>query len=211
MYRGGRKLFFVPMMLPGKDLPLEFVLKIDHYWDEVEFHLANLESKLGEVKRIYHELIPEGGEEGLKVLKELNLGSCNVVQERLAKGAIFEATEDNTILTELMDWSRCLALGLQNHDVISKIYEFYTEANKKRNEFITQKLSETLKDNETGILFMAEGHHIQFPTDMKVFYVSPPVLDDIKRWLRNYEAKAQESQPKASPEPPPGPEKAFTP
>jgi hypothetical protein len=195
-FKSGRKLYFVPLVLSPKELPLEVLVKIDHYWDEVASHLSNLETKLGTVAGIYHELIPEGGEEGLKVLKELNLGSYNIVQSHLANGAKLEGTEDNTILTELMDWSRCLSLGLQNHEVITRIYEFYTEANKKRNEFITKKLNETLKEETSGILIMAEGHHVQFPPDTKVFYVSPPILDDIKRWMRDNEPKIRESETK---------------
>jgi hypothetical protein len=195
-YKSGRKLFFVPMVLSQKELPLEIAIKIDHYWDEIESQLSNLEAKLGIVVSIYHELIPEGGEEGVKALKELNLGSYNIVQNRLAKGAKLEATEDNQILTELMDWSRCLSIGLQNQEVVSRIYQYYTEANQKRNEFIARKLNETLKEETAGILIMAEGHHVQFPPDVKVFYVSPPVLDEIKRWLRDNEKKVNESQEK---------------
>jgi hypothetical protein len=46
---------------------------------------------------------------------------------------------------------------------------------------------------------MAEGHHIQFPQDMRIFYVSPPSLDEIKRWLRDYETKMKEKPPEESP------------
>ncbi len=195
-YKSGRKLFFVPMVITQKDLPLEIAVKIDHYWDEIESQLTNLENKLGSVVSVFHELIPEGGEEGLKTLKELKMGSYNVVQCRLERGAKLEAAEDNEILTELMDWSRCLSIGLQNHQVVSRIYEYYSEANKKRNEFIAKRLNECLKEETAGVLIMAEGHHIQFPPDIKVFYVSPPILDEIKRWFRDNEKKIQESQSK---------------
>jgi hypothetical protein len=200
-YKSGRKLFFIPLIISQKDAPLEIAIKIDHYWDEVESQINNLEAKLGAVDSMYHELIPEEGEEGTSALKELSLGSFNVVQSRLTRGAKLEAAENKEILTELMDWSRCLSLGLQNHQVVSKIYEFYTEANKKRNDFISKKLNETLKADTAGILIMAEGHHIQFPPDIKVFYVSPPVLDEIKRWIRDNEKKIQEQQAKETESP----------
>lgn len=32
---------------------------------------------------------------------------------------------------------------------------------------------------------MGENHKIRFPTEVEVFYVSPPALNEIKRWLRN--------------------------
>jgi hypothetical protein len=88
-----------------------------------------------------------------------------------------------------MDWSRCLIIGLQNPQVVSKVYDFYIEAGKKRNEFIARKIDETLKENEIGLLLMRENHQVQFPSDMQVFYVAPPALDEIKRWLREHESK----------------------
>jgi hypothetical protein len=195
-FEGGRKLFFVPMVVSAKDLPLEYLVKVDNYWDEVESHLSSLESKLGPANHVYQELVPQGGEEGIKLIQELNLGSYNVVRSRMDKGATFLAVENNDILSELMDWSRCLSVGLQSQKVFSRIYEFYNEANKLRNQDITAKLNETLKENETGILIMAEGHSIQFPADIKVFYVAPPSLDGIRRWMRDYEAKLKEQEAK---------------
>ena len=197
-FRGGKKLFFIPMVISSKELPLEYVIKVDHYWDEVEAHIANLEAKLGPVSSMFHELIPESGEKGLNEIKEMNIGSYNIIQSRLAKEAKLESVEDKDILTELMDWSRCLSSGLQNEKVFSKIHQFYLEANEKRNQYITKKLNDTLKDNDIGILVMAEGHHIQFPQDIRIFYVSPPSLDEIKRWLRDYEAKTKEKLPEES-------------
>jgi len=93
------------------------------------------------------------------------------------------------LLTEFMDWTRCLALGLQNQNVLVQIYEFYVQASKKRNEHITQQVDETLKANEVGMFLMREGHQVQFPPDIEVFYVAPPALDEIRRWFRDQESK----------------------
>jgi hypothetical protein len=207
-FKGTRKLYFVPLLISAKDLPLEIAVKIDHYWDEVAAHIANLESKLGQITRIYHELVPEAGAKGVKLLDDLNMGSKMLVQSHLEKGAVLEATEDNETLSELMDWSRCLSLNLQSQNVFSKILEFYTQANQKRNAGITERLNGTLKDNETGILIMAEGHQIQFPQDIQLFYVAPPSLDEIKRWLRDYEEKLKKEQPKEAQNPDENPSKA---
>jgi hypothetical protein len=192
-FKIGRKLFFVPLVFSGKELPLEFLEKYNRYWQQVESQISNLEMKLGLVKHVFHELIAEGSDAGLKTLEKLNESSYLIVKHRIENGANLEATEDNEILAELMDWSRCLSIGLQSQKATSKIYEFYTEATQKRNGHILKRLNESLKENEIGILIMAEGHPIQFPTDISVFYVAPPALDEIKRWLRDYEARAKES------------------
>jgi hypothetical protein len=36
---------------------------------------------------------------------------------------------------------------------------------------------------------MGEGHALHFPEDIQVFYIAPPALDEIRRWLRDQEAK----------------------
>jgi len=190
-YQRGRKLYFVPLIYSPKEPQAEYLKIFDKYWNQVEAQMTNLELKLGRINKIYHELIPVSGEDGVKVIKELSDKSHQIVTNRLAKGTQLEATENNELLTEFMDWSRCLVIGLQNQKVFAKVYESYTEASKKRNEFVAKQLDETLKDNETGILLMREGHQIQFPSDIQVFYVTPPGLDEIKRWLRDHEAKTQ--------------------
>ncbi|GAF99189.1 unnamed protein product [marine sediment metagenome] len=191
-FRAKRKLYFVPLIYSGKESVDEYLEKFNNYWGQVETQMSNLELKLGKVYKIYHELIPVGGDDGVKAIEELNNKSCQIVKNRLEKGARLEVIEEGELLTEFMDWSKCLAMGLQNEEVFIKVYQFYTEASKKRNEHIAKQIDETLKEDETGVLFMREGHQVQFPSDIQVFYVAPPALDEIKRWFRDREHKSQE-------------------
>lgn len=188
-FKKGRKLYFVPLIYGGKDLPEDYLVKFHKYWEQVEKQVAELALKLGGVNRIYHELIATSGDDGLKAIAELSEKSHKIVQACIEKQAQLEAVEDNDILTEFMDWSRCLIIGLQNPGVVTKVYDFYIEAGKKRNEYIARKIDETLKENEIGLLLMRENHQVQFPPDIQVFYVAPPALDEIKRWLREQESK----------------------
>ena len=193
-FKTGRKLYFVPLVYQGKEAEAEYLEKFNHYWEQLENQIGELELKLGKVSKIYHEFISTGGEEAVKSVAELSDKSWQIITNRLEKGAQFEPTEDGKLLTELMDWTRCLATGLQNQEVLTKVYEFYAEAGKKRNEHIARQIDDTLKTNETGILFMREGHQVQFSSDIQVFYVAPPALDEIKRWLRDRAAKEQEDK-----------------
>jgi hypothetical protein len=190
-YRAARKLFFVPLLFTPRQLEGELFEKVFKYWDQVESQLSNLELKLGIVKKMYHELVPVGGEEGSKIIEELNSTSYGIVKARLDKGAQLEPLENADLLTESMDWTKCLAIGLQNQKVFDKVYEAYLQAQTKRNEHIAKMINDTLKEGEVGILLMREGHQVQFPADIQVFYVSPPGLDDIKRWLRTREVEAE--------------------
>ena len=193
-FKKGRKLIFVPAIYLVEGLPADYAEKFNLYWEQVEKHIAELSSKLGELNVIYHELIAISGEEGAASLKDLNNQGYKIAKACIDKKARLEAMEDVDLLTEFMDWSRCLLVGLQNQKVFTTVYESYSEIGKKRNDFITRKINETLKPDEIGIFFMRENHQVQIPPDIQVFYISPPALDDIKRWLRDREAK-EENKP----------------
>ena len=83
-------------------------------------------------------------------------------------------------------------MGFVSQKVARKVSEFYTEASRKRYEYITSRINESLQDNEVAVLFIREGHMVQFPHDLEVFSIAPPVLDEIHRWLRDYSAKQPE-------------------
>ena len=198
-FKKGRKLYFVPCIYCGGELSEEYVEKFNTYWEQVGKQLSDLELKLGKINRIYHELISSGGEDGGKAIKELNDKSHEIIQACQDKGAQMEAIEEEDLLTEFMDWSRCLVMGLQNQKVLAKVYESYLEVSKKRNEYIAGKIDETLQTDEIGILLMRENHQVQFPPDIQVFYVAPPALDEVKRWLRERETKSEEEGQDNSP------------
>jgi hypothetical protein len=187
-FKEGRKLFFIPLLYGGESIPKEYLEICKKYWEQVKKQLEELESKLGVVNRIFHELIPASGEEGCQAIKELNEESHGLVIASIEKGARLEAIEEADLLTEFMDWNRCLLIGLQNARVLTQVYDAYIESGKKRNEHIARKIDEILDNDEIGILFMRENHQVQFPSDIQVFYVAPPALDEIKRWLREHEA-----------------------
>jgi hypothetical protein len=189
-YRTGRKLFFAPLIFTPREPQADFLKLINSYWSQVEAQVSKLEAMLNDVDRVYHELITVGGKKGMKVIEKLNSGSYQVARTRVKKGAKLQPIEDDELLTEFMDWSKCLAVGLQNQKVFTRVYECYIEVQKRRNNHIAKQIDKTLKSNGTGILLMREGHQLQFPPDIEVFYIAPPSLDEIKRWLRARGAEA---------------------
>jgi len=50
---------------------------------------------------------------------------------------------------------------------------------------IGARTEDTLKEGEAGALFIREDHRVQFPADVQVFYVAPPALDALKRWMND--------------------------
>jgi hypothetical protein len=196
-FKASKNIFFVPLIFNSHDLPDEYNEMCKLYWKQVNDQLTNLEGSLTPVKKIFHELVTDAGEGGLTILDKLKIMSHDLVSAIMKSGASLEMTEDNDSLTELMDWSRCLSLGLQNQKVYSTIYASYTEANKKRYDAISKLLAAGIKEQESCLVIMGENHRVQFPSDAQVFYVAPPALDEVKRWLRDYEAKLKEEGPDA--------------
>jgi hypothetical protein len=184
-FRQKRKLYLVPLLYSWEDAPVEYAVKFGLYWEQVREHVANLESKIGTVNRVYHESVTIAGEEGLKILEKLNPASFQVVQEKCHCGAQFEMMEDKDLVEESMDWERHLIIGFLSEKVANIVSQFFSEALRKRYEHIAKRINETLKENEVALLIIHEGHMVQFPSDIEVFIVAPPVLDEIHRWLRD--------------------------
>ncbi|MFC1966517.1 hypothetical protein ACFLWI_06195 [Chloroflexota bacterium] len=198
-FMGKRKLYLVPLLFAGKEAPDEYVEKFNLYWEQVSENVANLESKIGKVKYIFHESLAMAGEDGLKVMEKLNPPCYQIVTDKCQGGAVLEATEDRELAEESMDWERCLLMGFMSEKVAKMVSELYVEALRKRYEHIAQRIDETLKADEVGMLFIREGHSVQFPKDVEVFSVVPPALDEIYRWMRDREAKSQEGVQREEP------------
>ncbi len=180
-----RKLYLIPLLYSWSEAPPEFTEIFGRYWQQVREHIANLESKMGEVNRIYHESISLAGEEGLKVLEKINPSSFEIVRDKCANGAQVEALEDREMVEEAMDWERHLMMGFISQTVARIVSENFTDVSKKRYEYISNRLDETFKDNEAALIFIREDHQVQFPSDIEVFSVAPPALNELHRWLRD--------------------------
>lgn len=183
-FTGKRKLYLVPLIFYGENAPSEYMEKFNLYWEQVGQQVVNLESKIGKVSHVYHESITLAGEDGLKVIEKLNPSCYEIAKNKCQSGAVLEATEDKELAEESMDWERFLLMGFISQKVAKIVSEFYVEALRKRYENIARRIDETLKANEVGILFIREGHGVQFPQGIEVFSVAPPALDEIHRWQR---------------------------
>lgn len=184
-FRKGKKLYLVPLIYCREEAPDEYKEKCDHYWQQVAEQLANLASKIGKVGRVYHESVFQSGEDGMRAMERLNPGSYHIAKTQWDNGASLEAIEEEELLEEYMDWQRCLMLGFMSEKVASKVSGFCVEAANKRNESMARKIAETLEEDEAGLLFVQDGHSVQFPAGIEVFSVFPPALDEIHRWLRD--------------------------
>lgn len=182
-YADTRKLFLVPTYLISPDAPKDAQQLIEQYWSEVRNHIHNLERSLGQVSHIYHEALYIEGDDGMKFVESMNPYGSSFIQAMCQSTAHLEPTEDRALFEESTDWQRCISIGLMSDKVASTAMNGYQETTRQRFIHIGKKIDETLKKGETGALFIREDHKIQFTDDIQVFYVAPPSLDAIKRWI----------------------------
>jgi len=193
-FKDSRKILQVPLIYTGKNSPADYHDLYEKYWRQVNEMVVKLEGKLGHVTLIYHETVDADGEEGLKMLAGLNPKSHGMVNDRCKESGSLRCIEVSELLEEVMDWERCIMVGLISEKVARQIYEAYGEASRKRYQFISKTIDETLKPGEVALLFIREGHLVQFPQDIEVFMVAPPALDEIHRWARDRAAKREQEQ-----------------
>ena len=204
-YRGKRKLLLVPVLALPPDDAEDGIAIVGKYWEQVQTQVTSLELRVGWVKHVYHETLPEGGDEGLKILEASGeQGSYALAQTRCQAGAVLEAAEDSETLMETMDLQRCLMLPFASPRVAAQLQQWMSDAVRRRNEHFTQRIDETLGEDEVGLLLVGERHQLQFPQDIEVFYVAPPALDEYRRWVdawiaRQRAAQAEEGDEEGSP------------
>ena len=198
-YRGRRKLILVPLVYgpaPPGDAPdadaAEGAAALQNYWEQAQTQVAALENALGGIRRIYHESIAIGGDEGMAQLAGGDRRSYNLVSAKLESGATLEAAESLELLLETLDWQRCLMLPMTSPAVAARLQEWFADANRRRYRHIADRIDDTLDADGVGLLLIGEGHQTQFPADIEVFYVSPPALAQFRRWLQNWADRRQQ-------------------
>ena len=146
--------------------------------------VGGLESALATVKFVFHEMVHVGGEEGIKLVEAVSARASLAIKRYTDSGASMEPVEDEEVLREISDWQRCLSIGLMSKKVYELAMDSYQNLSKQRFETISQKISETMSADEVALLFVAEGHGVQFEPDVQVFYVSPPSANELRNAIR---------------------------
>jgi hypothetical protein len=185
-YKGKKNLFLVPNYIGAPGLPQEAQELIEKYWSEVRDSIGNLERALGTVSKVYHEMIGAEDDEGLQHLEVLNPTACTLVRAMCQSTAAMRSLEDTELVAEHSDWQRILSMGPASQKVLQASIEGYQVTLAERYENIAERIANDLAENECAVLFIREDHKVQFTTDVQVFYIAPPSLDTLKRYLEDY-------------------------
>ena len=182
-YRNGRKIYLVPTFFVMAGIPDDFRERVDRYWVDVRNQVENLEKTLTRVSHVYHESVFDSGEKGLGEVEQVNAHGHAFINVLCRSTATLEATDDQESLAEAIDWQRCAGVGLVSDGVSETVREALDKATKARYSHMATVIDDTLGEDEAGLFVVNEDHQVQFPSDVQVFYVSPPSLDEIKRWV----------------------------
>lgn len=193
-----RKLFCIPLIphLVGEQIQEDLRNNIDLFWRQVGRQIADLE-RSGKVSYIFLESVTKDGEAGLDMVKQISEQCYSLVKEKMGQGAKLIKIEDEEVLDEFVDWSICLSLIRRSKLVFNRILEFYNDVAERRWKEIAKRIDDTLEKGEAALSVMTEENRVQvqsnLPSDIQVFLVHPPALNDIQRWFRDYLKKQSKS------------------
>jgi hypothetical protein len=102
-------------------------------------------------------------------------GSPNhkLIQWMIAQGAMLVGTESTDLLLKEYDLvRRSLAEGLRDYGSESESHDVSTNVRVQRDKYIANRISETLGDGQTGVIFLGLLHRLQdfLPNDLIVEY-----------------------------------------
>lgn len=136
---------------------------VSKFWGIISRYVDSLEAKN---LKIYQDSLVANGEMGMKIVQEaVKKGSKNyeIIAKLIEKGAKIVKTEDISLIKEEYDYITKMAksksfLGRMLGALRYKLKK--GKLLKKRDEFIAKTIDETLKDGETGILFLGAHHEV---------------------------------------------------
>jgi len=186
-----RKLFCLPLIpsIKMEEGSEDLRNSIDLFWREAGKQIVDLE-RAGRVSYVFYDSVTKDGEAGLEMVKQISEQSYSIVKEKLGQGAKLVIIEDEAVLDEFVDWSICYSVVRKSQKVLNKILEFYNDASKRRFEGNAKTIDDTLKKGEAALLVMTEENRMQIqsylPSDIEVFLIHPPALNDFQRCFRDY-------------------------
>ena len=186
---GKKKLLLLPLIQAPNADELEVNEILDRFWSQAEQQIDSLSAALGQIQYVFHETVTEDGESGLKQLEMFSSASYEMVKGKIQSGSSLVSVEDPELLMENLDLRRLLMMPLSSHNVAARIQDWFSDNSKSRNEGIANKIKDSIQSNEVGILLISDGHQVQFPADLEVFYVAPPALDEFRQWLQMWVQK----------------------
>ena len=177
-----RRLVFIPILHSEADLGNLREEVVDRYkkildeavWEKRQRMISSLWKKISDSfadkdvsgMKIYQDGMPTGGELGKKIVwKVAEAGSLNykLVRSLIERGAILEKTEDLELVKKERDYIVKMVTAKSLFSRLINTFRFVLVKDrllKRRDRFIANQINHTLKEGETGILFIGARHNV---------------------------------------------------
>jgi hypothetical protein len=148
---------------------------IEKLWEVIEKQIEELDIDL-ERTRVYQDSLPCGGEIALRIINEIAArGSKNfqIIKKLLDGGATIEATENKELLRKEYEHLKSIVMASGKEEKIESL-RLYENARDRlmddRDGYIAKIIDSTLKEEETGLLFIGAAHDVisKLPKNIKI-------------------------------------------
>jgi hypothetical protein len=188
-----RRLKYVPIIHTGVEMGSMYGTLKDEYirrfgtqkWEEhnriIEDFWQGIRNKIFDLNldhpntRLYQDGLPVCGKE-MDIVRELvKMGSRNhqILMELIQLGAKIEGTEDPKLLLEEYDYLKKASADLDKKQVKGRYQRLAKSILQKRDLYIGQRIDKTLREDETGLLFIGITHKVneKLPKDIGIDYL----------------------------------------
>jgi hypothetical protein len=187
-------IFIIPKMFTeeelrrvASELPDDFAQKQKEFWEYVRDRLNTQRN----VRKLYYDsLVTSEREKALELIKQNHAECYNLVEQFVQAGATLEATEDPILIQEALSWASMLQEGKTDFATQEMLVKNMID----RDKYIARRISESLKHEESGILFLAPARRIDeyLPSDMRVIKIQPfDPADYLNSWIVSLSLKSK--------------------
>jgi RNase P subunit RPR2 len=188
-----RRLKYVPIIHTGVEMGSMYGTLKDEYirrfgtqkWEEhnsiIEDFWQGIRNKVFDLNldypntRLYQDGLPVCGKEMDLVQELVKMGSRNhqILMELIQLGAKLEGTEDPKLLLEEYDYLKKASADLNKKQVERRYQRLAKSILQKRDVYIGQRIDKTLREGETGLLFIGITHRVneKLPKDIEIDYL----------------------------------------
>jgi len=157
----------------GEDIWRDHQRTLDGFWDAISLYFDSIDVSGA---KIYQDSMVVDRDVGLKIIEEgKKSGSRNyqLVSKLLKRGAILIKTEDLNLVMKERDRLLKITQAKTTTEKLFGFIKYKLTKNmllNKRDEYIVQRIDETLNEDQTGILFIGAYHNIKqrLPRDIQV-------------------------------------------
>ena len=157
----------------GEDIWRDHQRTLDGFWDAISLYFDSIDVSGA---KIYQDSMVVDRDVGLKIIEEgKKSGSRNyqLVSKLLKRGAILIKTEDLNLVMKERDRLLKITQAKTTTEKLFGFIKYKLTKNmllNKRDEYIVQRIDETLNEDQTGILFIGAYHNIKqrLPWDIQV-------------------------------------------